>query len=149
MRFTAFVVLLLSAVNAAWADVSMEEIRKEFDAGKYSSAIVLTSQALSARGPEAEKLDRYALLYLRGEALLKLKQAKYAEQAFEEAFADGRAHSAASILQGLSGRAAGCSGVVYGRRGLQLRACRPDRRGRPGLRGAADAPVAEVAGSCR
>jgi hypothetical protein len=82
----SLILLLLAAANTAIAQPTMEEIRREYDAGKYASAISLASRALAARGAEAEKYDRYDLLYLRGEALLQLKQPKYAEQAFEEAF---------------------------------------------------------------
>ena len=86
MRIIAALLVLFFASNLL-AQPALEEIRKEYDAGKYSSAIAMTSKALAARGADAEKYDRFELLYLRGEAMLKLKQPKYAEQAFEEAFA--------------------------------------------------------------
>jgi hypothetical protein len=87
MRVISALVILLAGSAVAFAQPTTEEIRKEYDAGKYSSAIGMTSRALAARGADAEKYDRYELLYLRGESLLKLKQSKFAEMAFEEAFA--------------------------------------------------------------
>src|SRR6185369_8645458 len=102
MRLKFALVLFFAFADIAMAQPAMEDIRKEYDAGNYSSAIAMTSKALAARGAEAQKYDRYELLYLRGEALLKLKQPKYAEQAFEEAFAaaadrDKRARAIAMV----------------------------------------------------
>lgn len=86
MRITGLLLFLFFA-SEVLAQPIMDDIRKEYEAGKYSSAIAMTSRALAARGADAEKYDRYELLYLRGQAMLRLRQPKYAEQAFEEAFA--------------------------------------------------------------
>ncbi len=91
--------LLLSISGSAFAQPTMEEIRREFDAGHYGPAVSLISRALSVRGAEAKELDRYELLFLRGESFLQLRQTQYALRAFEEAFyaADDPKKKAAAI----------------------------------------------------
>jgi hypothetical protein len=112
MRTNASITLLLlfTTVNAAFAAPTMQEIRREYDAGHYGPVITLISRALAVRGQEAEQNDRYDLLFLRGEALLRLRNAQHAQQAFEDAFhaaADRDKRAAAAAMAALIRRSPG------------------------------------------
>jgi hypothetical protein len=88
MRTATWVSLLIVALlgaRSALAAPTMDDIRKEFDAKHYQAALQLIYQGLSAQGEAANAYDRYELYALRGECLLNLKSARYAQQAFEDA----------------------------------------------------------------
>jgi hypothetical protein len=68
--------------------------RQAFNAKDYRGALQKIAEALSvAKGPKLAPTDRYALLMLRGEALLRLSERAYAIDAFDAASrAAGREH---------------------------------------------------------
>jgi hypothetical protein len=64
---------------------AVAEAQKAFDAGDYRGVLQKSSQAMSLRESPLPAADRYALLMLRGESLLRLKERTYAIDAFEAA----------------------------------------------------------------
>jgi len=61
------------------------EARKTFDAGDYRQALREISKGLSLTAPEPSPEEKYQLLMLRGESLLRIGERAYASNAFEAA----------------------------------------------------------------
>lgn len=62
-----------------------DEIRKSFEDGNYKETLQKLSRVLALRGDAARVYDRHALLRLKAEAQLKLKDASGAAASFEQA----------------------------------------------------------------
>jgi hypothetical protein len=87
-------VIVAPAVDAAPGDVPQsptEQARAAFEAGDYAGSLRKISAALSSKGVRRDSPERYDLLMLRGESLLRLKQRQPAAAAFE---------AAASVMKG-------------------------------------------------
>jgi hypothetical protein len=84
--FTAALCLAATtlAVPGAKCD-AITEARKTFDAGDYRQALREISKGLSLTAPEPTPDEKYQLLMLRGESLLRLGEGAYASDAFEAA----------------------------------------------------------------
>jgi tetratricopeptide (TPR) repeat protein len=80
----AVLALALIASSGAGAQ-SLDEIRKDFDAGNYRPALQKISSALATTGYTMPKEQTYELLMLRGESLLRIKERTYAIDAFNAA----------------------------------------------------------------
>src|SRR5689334_12528344 len=81
---TAAAALYLAAARADVSSV-VTEVQNAFDAGDYRDVLKRSSKAMALREAPLPAQDRYALLMLRGEALLRLKERTYAVDAFEAA----------------------------------------------------------------
>ena len=83
--------MLLLAVTAALAPRSaaaapaMAEVRDAYQAGKYRETLKMIAECLAVKGAKAEGYDRYELLVLKGESLVRLKSPPHAAHAFEDA----------------------------------------------------------------
>jgi len=77
--------LLLPWIALTARAQSLEEIRKDFDAGNYRPALQKISSALATSGYTLPKEQTYELLMLRGESLLRIKERTYAIDAFNAA----------------------------------------------------------------
>jgi hypothetical protein len=64
---------------------AITEARKTFDAGDYRQALREISKGLSLTAPEPTPDEKYQLLMLRGESLLRIGERAYAVNAFEAA----------------------------------------------------------------
>ena len=69
----------------AAAAPAMAQVREAYDARKYPEALKLIAERLAAKGAAVEANDRYALLMLKGECLVRLASVPYAAHAFEDA----------------------------------------------------------------
>src|SRR5688572_12344043 len=67
------------------ASDAIAESQKAFDTGDYRGAQRVISKALSLAAPEPTPDQRYQLLMLRGECLLRLGERVYAHDAFDAA----------------------------------------------------------------
>ena len=81
--------LLLFVVHgvATAAAPTMAQVRETYDAGQYQPTLKSIAQCLALKGPAADGYDRYELLTLKGECLVRLKSLAYAADAFEDAHA--------------------------------------------------------------
>ena len=84
------ITLMLSAVSTGAAPPAgrfptPEEIHKTFDAKDYAGTLERITRVLPLKGDAGKAYDRYALLMLKGEAHLQLKQFKSAGDAFAAA----------------------------------------------------------------
>jgi hypothetical protein len=70
------------AAAAAAQPPSQDDIKKAFDAKDYQQVIQMVSKVLPLKGKAASAYDRYELLTMKGESLLRLKQPKAAGDAF-------------------------------------------------------------------
>jgi hypothetical protein len=86
--------LMLSAIFAcalaplcarAADDAAVRDAQQKFDAGQYPDALKVIAQALSKGTPTGESPERYQLLMLRGECLIRTGQRAPAAAAFDAA----------------------------------------------------------------
>lgn len=77
----------LHAASSASDDAppSQQTIQKTFDEGDYGETIQLASRALALKGDATATYDRYEVLMLKGEAHLRLRQLRFAGDAFAAA----------------------------------------------------------------
>jgi hypothetical protein len=78
-------VFLLPLLTARAADEGLADIQKTFDSGDYRGTLQKISRALSMTQTPPPADDRYTLLMLRGESLLRLGERTYAVDAFNAA----------------------------------------------------------------
>jgi hypothetical protein len=92
---------------------AIREARKTFDAGDYRQALREISKGLSLTAPEPTPDEKYQLLMLRGESLLRIGERAYAANAF-----DAATDAATDLLQAAMAKATAVlitlsSGPVY------------------------------------
>ena len=74
-----------SAQSVARANATADDARADFTSGAYAECLRKISAVLSSRPLKSDSPERYDLLMLRGECMLRLKQRQPAAQAFETA----------------------------------------------------------------
>jgi hypothetical protein len=79
--------LVLAGIICLGADPlpTMEQIQQDFDSQKYPDVLKKLSQVLPLKGQAAQGYDRVALLMLKGETHLRLKQPAPSSEAFSSA----------------------------------------------------------------
>jgi hypothetical protein len=87
-------------------------VRELFDKGDYTQALRQAGVALAAKGKEAAP-DRYELLVLKGESLLRLKNNKDAAGAFDDAAGAARDDHDAVLARSMAELARRAKGLAY------------------------------------
>src|SRR4051794_1703465 len=84
-RIILALVVCLGLSASAHAELTVDDAKKDLEAGQYRQCLQKVSKLLVARTAQQDSPDRYDLLLMRGECLLQMKQASGAEAAFNSA----------------------------------------------------------------
>lgn len=85
--FVAIVGLAVAPHRVAAADATLDDARADFASGDYAACLRKSATLISSNAVKSDPAQRYDLLLLRGECLLRIKQRPAAIEAFNAAAA--------------------------------------------------------------
>ena len=102
MRLAMTSALLLSAAFV-YAElpplVSIDELKQMFKDGKYAEVVKETTRQAAQTGPSAASIDKFAVLTLKGESQIRVKQAGPAAESFAKAAKEAKDPKEASLAR--------------------------------------------------
>src|SRR6476660_10573146 len=78
---------------------AIQDAQQKLDAGQYQDAIRIVSKALTGSRPNDDSPDRYQLLMIKGEALMRIGQNASAANTFDMAFKSAPDTKAAALAR--------------------------------------------------